>query len=256
MVTTRGIDTMSFASFEEKLKKSFQPATLVQNTETTLFVLKQGKESIEDYFTCLYQLAKEAKFSVTYHSRTIVNLIRQAVKSEIMEFVERNQPDLIDSLEPQVWEMALVRAEEILNQIAEYKRSVYMTGPTYNPQFIPRTQTQQPRQLFPSPAGPPPVTPPTSTPHPNQPGVFPGCGTPMELGKVQVAGICQVCKKPWPCPDHPPRPCCQIRGVTFNRQEISGDMFGALRAMMDQAEKDSSSFSPEVVQDSGFQSVQ
>ena len=44
-----------------------------------------------------------------------------------------------------------------------------------------------------------------------------------------------------------PRPRHQIRGVTFNGQEISSDMFGTLRAMMEQAEKDS---------DSGFQSVQ
>ena len=69
----------------------------------------------------------------------------------------------------------------------------------------------------------------------------------MELGKAQAAGICRVCKKPWPCPDHPPRPHRQIHGVTFNGQEISSDMFGTLRAMMEQAEKDS---------ESGFQSVQ
>ena len=151
--------------------------------------------------------------------------------------------------------MALVRAEEILNQIAKQKRSVYATGPTYNPCFVPRTQTQ-PRQ-YPPPASPPP-TPPTSSPapHPNQPGVFPGCGVPMELGKVQAAGICRVYKKPWPCPDHPPRPHCRICGITFNGQEISREMFGALQAMMDQAEKDAPQFSPEVVQDSGFQSVQ
>ena len=97
MVTTRGINTMSFVSFEEKLKKNFQSATLVRNTETALFVLKQGKESIEDYFTQLYQLAEEAKFSVTYYGCTIVNLIWWAVKSEIVEFVKQNQPDLIDS---------------------------------------------------------------------------------------------------------------------------------------------------------------
>ena len=102
MVTTRDIDTMSFTSFEEKLKKIFQPATLVQNTETALFALKQGKESIKDYFTWLYQLAKEAKFSVTYHGCTIVNLIWQAVKLEIVEFIKRNQPDLIDFTNPQV----------------------------------------------------------------------------------------------------------------------------------------------------------
>ena len=88
MVTTRGIDMMSFSSFEEKLRKTFQPAGLVRNTETALFALKQGKESVEDYFTQLYQLAEEAKFSITYHRRTIVNLIRRAVKSEIVEFVE------------------------------------------------------------------------------------------------------------------------------------------------------------------------
>ena len=75
MVTTRDIDTMSFASFKEKLKKTFQPAALVRNAETALFALKQGKEPVEDYFTCLYQLAEEAKFSVTYHSCMIVNLI-------------------------------------------------------------------------------------------------------------------------------------------------------------------------------------
>ena len=212
---------------------------------------------MEDYFTRLYQLAKEAKFSVTYHGRTIVNLIRRAVKSEIVEFVERNQPDLIDSTEPQVWETALVRAEEILNQIMERKRSVYATGPTYNLRFVPKTQTPQ-KQSYPPPAGPPPLSPPTSSsaPHPNQAGVFPGRGVPMELGKAQAAGICRVCKKPWLCPDHPPRPRCQIHGITFNGQEIYGEMFGALQAMMDQAEKDSASFSSDVVQDSGFQSVQ
>ena len=75
MVTTRGIDTMLFASFEEKLKKMFQPTALVRNAETAFFALKQGKESVEDYFTWLYQLAEEAKFSVTYHGHTIVNLI-------------------------------------------------------------------------------------------------------------------------------------------------------------------------------------
>ena len=191
MVTTRGIDTMSFTSFEEKLRKTFQPAVLVRNVETTLFALKQGKELAEDYFTRLYQLAKEVKFSVTYHGRTIVNLIRRAVKSEIVEFVERNQSDLIDSTEPQVWETALVRAEEILNQIMECKRSVYATGPTYNPRFVPKTQTPQ-KQSYPPPAGPPPLSPPTSSsaPHPNQAGVFPGRGVPMELGKAQAAGIC------------------------------------------------------------------
>ena len=254
MVTTRGIDTMSFTSFEEKLKKTFQPATLVRNAETAFFALKQGKESIEDYFTWLYQLAKEAKFSVTYHSRMIVNLIWRAVKLEIVEFVEQNQPDLIDSTNPQVWEMALVRAEEILNQITKRKQSIYTTGPTYNPCFVPRTQTQQPQQSYPPPTGPPPLSSPvtSSTPHPNQPGVFPSCGAPMELGKVQAVGICWVCKKPWPCPDHPPHPRRQICSVTFNEQEISRDMFGALRAIMDQAEKDSTQFSPDIVQDPGF----
>ena len=169
MVTTRGIDMMSFASFEEKLKKTFQPAALVRNAETALFALKQGKELVEDYFTWLYQLAEEAKFSVTYHSHTIVNLIRRAVKSEILEFVKRNQPDLIDSTEPQVWETALVRAEEILNQIAECKRSVYAIGPTYNPWFISRTQT---KTSFPPPNGPPLSSSNTpSIPHPNPPSL-------------------------------------------------------------------------------------
>ena len=206
---------------------------------------------VEDYFTRLYQLAEEAKFSVTYHGRMIVNLIRRAVKSEIVEFVERNQPDLIDSTKPQAWETALVWAEEILNQIVERKRNIYTTRPTYNPQFVPRTQT---KQSFPPPASPPLSFPPV--PHPNQPSVFPSHGAPMELEKAQAAGICRVCKKLWPCPDHPPRPRHQIHGITFNGQEISREMFGALQAMMDQAEKDSVSFSPDVVQDSDFQSVQ
>ena len=132
MVTTRGIDMMSFVSFEEKLKKTFQLAALVRNAETALFALKQGKESVEDYFTWPYQLAKEAKFSITYHGCTIVNLIQQVVKLKIIEFVERNQPDLINSTNPEVWEMALVRVEEILNQITEKKWSVYTMGSTYN----------------------------------------------------------------------------------------------------------------------------
>ena len=255
MVTTRGIDTMSFASFEEKLKKTFQPAALVRNIETALSVLKQGKESVKDYFIRLYQLAKEAKFSITYHGCTIVNLIQWAVQSEIIEFIERNQPDLIDSTNPQVWKTALVRTEEILNQIAEQKQSVYATGPTYNPCFIPRTQTQ-PRQ-YPPPTGPPPSTSTISfPPHPNQPSVFPNHGAPMELEKAQAAGICWVCKKPWLCLDHPPCPRHQICGVTFNGQEISGEMFRTLQAMMDQAEKDASQYSQDIVEDSGFQFVQ
>ena len=134
MVTTRGIDTMSFVSFEEKLKKTFQPTTLVRNAETALFALKQGKESVEDYFTQPYQLAKEAKFSITYHGPTIVNLIQQVVKLEIIEFVERNQPDLINSTNPQVWETALVRVEEILNQIAKKKKKYICYGTHIQPE--------------------------------------------------------------------------------------------------------------------------
>ena len=99
-------------------------------------------------------------------------------------------------------------------------------GPTYNPYFIPKTQTQQ--QQFPPPTGPPPPILLSFMPHPNQPGVFPGCGMPMELEKAQAAGICRVCKKPWLCPDHSPHPHYQIRGVTFNGQEISREMFGVL----------------------------
>ena len=79
---------------------------------------------------------------------------------------------------------------------------------------------------------------------------------PMEFGKVQVAGIYQVCKKLWACLDHPPCSCRQIHGITFNGQEISGEMFGALWAMMDQAKKHAPQFSQDIVEDSGFQSVQ
>ena len=253
MVTTRGIDTMLFTSFEEKLKKSFQPTALVWNTEAALFVLKQGKESVKDYFIWLYQLTKEAKFSVIYHGCTIVNLIWQAVKSEIVESVKWNQPDLIDSTNSQVWETALVKAGEILNQIAKRKQSIYAMRPTYNPCFVPRTQTQQ--WQFPPPASPPP-TPASSTPHLNQPGVFPGCGMSMELGKAQAAGICWVCKKRWPCSDHPPHPHHQIHGITLNGQEISGELFGALQSMMDKAKKDTPQFFQDIVEDLGFQSVQ
>ena len=78
----------------------------------------------------------------------------------------------------------------------------------------------------------------------------------MELEKAQVAGICWVCKKLWPCSDHPPRPHCQICGITLNGQEISEEIFGALQAMMDKAEKDASQFSQDIVEDVGFQSIQ
>ena len=78
----------------------------------------------------------------------------------------------------------------------------------------------------------------------------------MELEKAQVAGICWVCKKLWPCSDHPPHPCHQIYGITFNGQEISEEMFGALQAMMDEAEKDAPQFSQDVVEDLDFQSIQ
>ena len=79
---------------------------------------------------------------------------------------------------------------------------------------------------------------------------------PMELGKVQVAGICQVCKKLWPCLDHPPCLHHQICGVIFNGQEISGEMFGALCTMMDNAKKEVPQFAQDVVNNLGFQSVQ
>ena len=72
----QGASTLCHLPVSKKNLKTFQPAALVRNAETALFALKQGKESVKDYFTWLYQLAEKAKFSVTYYGCTIVNLIQ------------------------------------------------------------------------------------------------------------------------------------------------------------------------------------
>ena len=65
-VETRSID-MTFDNFEKDLIETFQLASLKYDTEKELLGLKQKKEqSVEDYFTYMCQLVRDARLTQTY----------------------------------------------------------------------------------------------------------------------------------------------------------------------------------------------
>ena len=172
---------------------------------------------MEDYFTRLCQLLITTEYDENTHASTLIHIVRDGVFNEVVEFVERGQPRLLEIENLGQWEKALIRADNTLKDIASRKSG------SSSRFFTPRTgYTPAPKAQ----ATAAPTSTGNSSPsvHPNAPGTFGGTGVPMDLAKARAEGKCRKCGKPWPCKEHfkprvNPIRTLKFRGVTFTYKD-------------------------------------
>jgi hypothetical protein len=111
----QGLDaTKSFDDFQAKLAKIFQPTDLKRTAEKKRLALKQGKEIVEDFMTRRKQLVLKAEYNIFHHLRLLINIMRNGLHNGVVEYIERSQPDLLDSTNFDRWEKSLTRVGQIL----------------------------------------------------------------------------------------------------------------------------------------------
>ena len=197
------MDAQTFEEFAKKVGETFLPKEIRREAERKLMALKQGpKDSVSDFFIRLKQLTLEAGYDTRVQGRLLIHLTRDSVRNEVVEYVERSNPDLFESESLAKWETALTRAEAILVEIADHK---HHGGHTTFKQtwFGKRAEMTASTSSF--------LTPKVEV-HPNQPGTFGAQGgVPMDISKARAKGKCFKCGKPWPCKDHFKPHACQVR---------------------------------------------
>ncbi|KAI9569418.1 hypothetical protein HD554DRAFT_2171219 [Boletus coccyginus] len=165
--------------------------------EGKLFKLRQDKETVEDFVVHMRQLILEAGYDTNTYSRFLINILRNGIRNEVVEFVERSQPELINSHSFAQWESALVRADQVLSEIAERKRTRNLGAgtPPFTPRNIPSKTSSTTAPSVPSSS----QSSAKADIHPNQPGTFGGVGVLMDISKARAEGKCAKCGGPWPC---------------------------------------------------------
>ena len=171
-----------------------------REAERKLMALKQGqKDTISDFFVRMKHLTIEAGYDTKAQAQLLICITRDGVHNEIVEYVERSNPDLFESESLAKWEKALTRAEAILTEIADRKRQGGNQNFTRN-----WFGSQQPDRSI--PVSTPNVAQPAPKAievHPNQVGTFGAQGgVPMDISKARAEGKCFCCREPWPCPKH------------------------------------------------------
>lgn len=112
--------------FVGKLKKQFMPAMLKWQAESDLQKLRQDKGLVEDFFTKLDMLAIQAGYTMRdrISMAPFINMIiHDSVNNEIVEFIERSQPALLDDYDNEKWKVALIRVETALMEINRCKET-------------------------------------------------------------------------------------------------------------------------------------
>ena len=214
-----------YPEFCDKLNSLFMPAALKRQAENELMKLRQGKETVEDYFVRMNQLVLQAEYSLVHHSRILIGIAHRGIKNEVVEFVERGQPALMQTDDFNTWVDALVQADQVLREIEDRKRGSWESKQQY------RTASNWPTAK-PTPQPTPPVM------HPNQVNTFAGQGVPMDIGKARAEGKCFKCGQPWPCKKHFKPRAHQMCSFTFRGHTIKYTNHDKLVEEMRKVEKD------------------
>ena len=158
-----------------------------------------------------------AEYDENTHASLLVHTARHGIHNEIVEFVERGQPQLLELEHLGRWEKALIHADNTLKDIASRKRG----SSSGNTCFFTPCSGYTATQGTPAPTASTSTGTSTASIHPNAPGTFGGMGVPMDLAKARAEGKCRRCGKPWPCKEHfklrvNPVRTLKFRGVTFS----------------------------------------
>ena len=245
-----------FEEFTRMLAMHFAPADIKRKAQTALAVIKQhAHESVEAFVIRFNQCVAEVQIDKEHVGAWLVQLIRQAVKPEVVNYVKISQTHMVENENINKWLVTLIRADRILSEKAERRRASTTStdspskSKTWNPtqgyispnykgkKPIANFSANQPRTSTPNSSSTPATTMATSIPGLNQAGTFGAQGgIPMDISKACAEGKCARCGKPWPCAEHmrPER----IREMTFRGHQIRYTNSDELATEIQRIEKD------------------
>ena len=244
-----------FDEFTRILAMHFVPANIKRKAQTALAVIKQHThKSVEAFVIRFNQCVAEAQINKEHAGTWLVQLIRWAVKPEVVDYVEISQTHMVENENIDEWLVTLIQADRILSKKAKRRRA--STAPTeglsknkpWNPAqgyISPNYKGKKPIANFSAnkPGAPtqtsstPATTMATTQPGLNQPGMFGAQGgVPMDISKACAEGKCTRCGKLWPCAEHVrPR---RIREMTFCGHQIRYTNSDELATAIQQIKKD------------------
>ena len=170
------------------------------------------------------QLILEANYHVNTHSHILINILRNGIHNEVVEYVKCSQPNLLHSHSFTCWESALIYADQVLKEIADHKHACNIgAGPPSYPLHNGSSKSSTVTALA---VAAPALSSTKVDVHPNQPGTFGGTGAPMDIGKAHAEGKCAKCGGVWPCATHtcPRHNACfiQFKGACIFYQNAEG----------------------------------
>ena len=244
-----------FEEFTRMLAMHFTPADIKRKAQTALTTIKQHThENVEAFVIRFNQCITEAQINKEHAGAWLVQLIRWAVKPEVVDYVKISQTHMVENENIDKWLVTLIQADRILSEKAERQHA--STAPTEGPS---KNRSWNPAQgyILPNYKGKklianfsanksrasaqipltPAATTATTQPGPNQPGTFSAQGgVPMDISKARAEGKCARCGKPWLCAKHM-RPC-RICEMTFRGHQIRYTNSDELAAEIQRIEKD------------------
>ena len=250
-VDSHNLKEYSFEEFKWNLSVMFQPANIQRKAKQELVNLRQkSNEVIEEFILHFHQCVIEAQYNIGAHGRFLIQILQNATKQELVEFVEIFQVQLIDSDKLDDWVHALIQAEWIKTEQKAQKATStghfdtpaksWNANPQNGSNYVsPNYKGKNPITNFLANKA---VTSPIAKPamlaaiHPNQTGTFRGQGALMDVSKAHAEGKCVKCSKLWPCKDHMRK--CVIHQMTFRNQQISYTTADELAAEISCIEKD------------------
>ena len=244
-----------FKEFTRMLAMHFAPTDIKQKAQMALAIIKQNAhKSVETFIIRFNQCITEAQINKEHAGTWLVQLIWQAVKPEVVDYVEISQTHMVENENINKWLVTLIRTDRILSEKTERWRAstVPTEGPSKNRSWnpaqgyiLPNYKGKKPianflanksgalAQIFSTPT----ATMATMQPGLNQPGMFGAQGgVPMDISKACAEGKCTRCGKLWPCAEHVrPR---RIREMTFCGHQIRYTNSDELATAIQQIEKD------------------
>ena len=250
-VDSHNLKEYSFEEFKQNLPVMSQLANIHRKAEQELTGLRQkSAKSIKEFILWFHQCVIEAQYNTGAHGRFLIQILRNAVKQELVEFVEIFQVQLINSDELDDWVHALIQAEQIKTKQKAWKATLtghsdapaksWNTNPQNGSNYVSLNyKGKNPIANFLANKAAASSTAKPTVPaaiHPNQTSTFGGQGTLMDISKTCTEGKCVRCSKPWPCKDHIRK--CVIPQMTFRNQQISYTTADELVAEISHIEKD------------------
>ena len=121
-VDSHNLKEYSFEEFKRNLSVMFQPADIRRKAEQELAGLRQkSNEAIEEFILRFHQCIIKAQYNTGAHGRFLIQILRNAVKQELVEFVKISQVQLINLDELNDWIHTLIQAEWIKTEQKAWK---------------------------------------------------------------------------------------------------------------------------------------